>query len=139
MQYEKWLELVGTEGFWGGVFASILAAAIVGVALFIFKNSLKILIDRREKGRREEEIFQTALEISSPYAPFAFGIVQGRALRYFLIAVFIAYVGDIMGLFWPLNIGFYALALIYIGFGIRWFFKIEKRGMEILSKIGNRR
>lgn len=133
MDLDNLFELVKTEGFWGGVLASILATGIVTVLALIFRNSIRTLVEQRKKGRLEDELFDDALKLSSPYAPFAFGVVQGRALRYFLIAVFIAYIGDIMGLFWPINIVFYIFSLFYILQGLRWFYRIEKRAMEILD------
>ena len=132
MSYEGWLELIGSEGFWGGVLASILAAIVIGIAGYIFRNSIRAFSQRQKQSRKENEIFESALSLSSPFAPFAFGVVQGRALRYFVVAVFIAYVGDILGIFWPLNIGIYCISLVFIFQSLRWFFKIEKRAMEIL-------
>lgn len=132
MSYEGWLELIGSEGFWGGVLASILAAIVIGIAGYIFRKSIRAFSEKQEQNRKENEIFESALSLSSPFAPFAFGVVQGRALRYFVVAVFIAYVGDILGVFWPLNIGIYCISLIFIFQSLRWFFKIETRAMEIL-------
>lgn len=132
MSYEGWLGLIGSEGFWGGVLASILAAIVIGIAGYIFRKSIRAFSERQEQSRKENEIFESALSLSSPFAPFAFGVVQGRALRYFVVAVFIAYVGDILGVFWPLNIGIYCISLIFIFQSLRWFFKIETRAMEIL-------
>ena len=99
MSYEGWLELIGSEGFWGDVLASIFAVIVIGIAGYIFRNSIRAFSQRQKQSRKENEIFESALSLSSPFAPFAFGVVQGRALRYFVAAVFIAYVGDILGIF----------------------------------------
>jgi hypothetical protein len=133
MDLDAWPKIIDKGDFWTGVLASVVAAAIVGIIVYIFKNSLSIFAKQRAIGRKENEIFESALNVSSPYAPFAFGVVQGRALRYFLTAVFIAYVGDILGEIYPFNLVFYLISLYFIFLGLRWFFRIEKRAMEILN------
>lgn len=134
MSNDQWADIVISKSFWVGVLSSAAAAALVGVIVYMFRNSFGILKRQRERGRRENETFDAAMRLSSPYVSFAFGVVQARALRYFLTAVFIAYVGDIAGEFInPFNILIYIIALYYIFLGLKWFFKIEKRGLDILS------
>ncbi len=133
MNTDKWLTLVGTEGFWGGVLASILASMILVILGFIFKNTLSAVSEQRKQSKEENEIFNEALKLGSPYAPFAFGVAQGRALRYFVIAVFVAYIGDILGIFWPLNIAMYCFSLVFLLQSLRWFYRIEERAKQILK------
>ena len=135
MTLEQWRNVLGSENFWSGVFASMLAAAIVAVLVFIFRNSFSMLKERRERGRRENEIFDSALRLSSPYAPFAFGAVQGKALRYFVSAVFFAYIGDIFSVLYPVNNLIYVIALYYVYLSLKWFFKIERRAVEIINSV----
>ena len=133
MDSNNWLTLIGTEGFWGGVLASIMAAIILGIAGFLFRNTFKAISEQRKQSQEESQIFDEALKLGSPYAPFAFGVAQGRALRYFVVAVFIAYIGDILGIFWPLNIAMYCLSLVFLFQSLRWFYRIEERAKSILK------
>jgi len=135
MNYEKWLEIVQSENFWGGVFASILAAVIVGIVLYVFRNTIKFTVESKKRREAQRKTFEAALEGSSTHAPFAYGVAQAIALRHFVVAVFIAYIGDIMGIFWPINIAFYALALVFVWFSLKWFFKIEKSALKSFEKI----
>ncbi|MBE1293811.1 MAG: hypothetical protein GJ677_15115 [Rhodobacteraceae bacterium] len=133
MNTDSWLTLVRSEGFWGGVLASILAAIILGIAAFIFRNTLRAVTEQRKQSREESQVFDEALKLGSPFAPFAFGVAQGRALRYFVVAVFIAYIGDILGIFWPLNIAMYCFSLVFLFQSLRWFYRIEDRAKQILK------
>ncbi|KQT42028.1 hypothetical protein ASG43_17275 [Aureimonas sp. Leaf454] len=133
MAYQNWTALFASEGFIGGVLASILAAIIVSILLFISRNALSASRKTLIRSKQAQDLFEGALKASSPYAPFAFGIAQSRAIRYFLIAVFVAYLGDMFGIVWPLNIAFYAAALAFIGKALTWCYRIERRAMEIIS------
>lgn len=135
MTPEKLGKIFESENFWVGVLGSMLAAVILAIIVFIFRNSIRLFLERRNKGNEESDTFDSALSLSSPYAPFAFGVVQGRALRYFLTAVFIAYVGDILQIFYPFNLLVYLVSLYYIYLGLKWFFRIERRALEIINSI----
>lgn len=135
MNYEHWLEIAQSENFWGGVLASILAASIVGIVIFMFRNTVKLTVENRKKSALQRKTFEDALDGSSNHAPFAYGVAQAIALRNFVIAVFIAYIGDIMGIFWPTNIVFYVISLAFIWSSLKWFFKIEKSALKVFEKL----
>lgn len=133
MDNENWLNLIGTQAFWGGVLASIMAAIILWGAGFIFRNTFEAVSETRKQSQEEHKIFDEALKLSSPYAPFAYGVVQGRALRYFITAVFIAQIGDALGFIWPFNIVLYCLSFIFLFQSLRWLYRIEEQAKQILK------
>jgi hypothetical protein len=125
--------LSADPAFWTGVASSVVAATILGIVAYIFRNSFAILSQQRAKSKKNSEAFVQALDKSSPYAPFAFGVAQGRGLRHFLTAAFFAYVGDILSMTYPANLLVYFISLAYVFFGLRWFFLIERKALEIIN------
>ncbi|HEX8257363.1 MAG TPA: hypothetical protein VF589_07000 [Allosphingosinicella sp.] len=128
------MQIASGKDFWVGASSSIVGASIIGIVVYVFRNALSLSRAQREKRRLEDQIFEQALDSSHSLAPFAYGIVQARALRYFLLAVFVAYVGDILSFLWPFNSIAYVLSLWFIFQGLRWLYKIEKSAMKFLRR-----
>ncbi|NGQ90173.1 hypothetical protein G5V65_04640 [Rhodobacter sp. HX-7-19] len=132
--FAQYLSAEELKGVWIGVASSILAAAIIGSFLYVFRTSVATWRTKSEQERRKDEKFEAALSSASHFAPFAFGIAQARALRLFFIAVIIAYVGDLLGLFYPANLVLYAVALVYLVSALRWMNKVERKALDIIDK-----
>lgn len=134
MELGKLFALVGTEGFWGGVLSSIVAALILAIFGIIFRHGIMSARHSWKRRRDEGEMFNNAMNVSSPYAPFAFGVAQGRALRLFITAVFVAYIGDILSAFiFPFSTLAYVAALAFLFMSLQWFYRIERRAAAIFS------
>lgn len=130
----EWLTATDVKGFWLGVVASILATAIVASLLYIFRSSFEIWRKQSDENRLKSSSFENALSAASPYAPFAFGIAQGRALRLFFIAAVFALIGAVLSDFiYPLEGVLYAVALLYVVAALRWMNKIEQKALEIIQ------
>ena len=136
---DSWIALATGQDFWAGVLASMVAAAIIAILIRIFRSSLENVRQYAERGKEEGRAFEEALSLSGPYAPFAFGVAQGRGLRMFVTAVVIAYVGEILGNFiWPFHVVLYFISLIYLYLSLGWFAKIEKKALSILRETEGR-
>jgi membrane protein YqaA with SNARE-associated domain len=109
--------IAAREDFWVGAISSMVATMIVAIVVYVFRRSLALTQAQRDRRREDDELFEQALDGSNELAPFAYGVVQARALRYFLLAVFVAYVGDIFGIFWPFNSFIYLISLASFGRG----------------------
>ncbi|HEX8573932.1 MAG TPA: hypothetical protein VF759_14400 [Allosphingosinicella sp.] len=135
---QSFFDILSGREFWVGASSSIVGAMIIAIAVYAFRRSLAITQAQRVQRRRENELFERALGASSEIAPFAYGVVQARALRYFLLAVFVAYIGDILDVLWPANGAFYIISLAFIGQGLRWFYKIERNAIQIFERAEQR-
>jgi hypothetical protein len=125
---------VNLDGFWSGVLASLVAMALAWIGGLLLKNSFKSIQEQREAGKRDSQVLESAMDSPTQYSMFAYGVAQARSLRFFLTAVFIAYMGDIFSPIYPVNLAFYALSLLFIFNALRWLLKIERFGLAILRE-----
>jgi hypothetical protein len=126
--------IIAGKDFWVGASSSIVGALILGIIAYAFRKSLALTKAQRDRTRQEDELFKNALRASSPLTPFAYGVVQARALRHFLLAVFVAYVGDVLDVFWPFNSIMYLISLIFMSQGLRWFYEIERNAISVFQR-----
>jgi hypothetical protein len=140
MNESTWIEFLQTKAFWGGVLASIVAACVVAIFVYIFRNAIETTIEKRKRGKEIDQVFSTSLHLGDRHAPLAFIAVQSRALRYFVIAIFVAYIGDILeGFIWPFNATLYCVSLFLIWKSLDWFYRIERRARDILPSLQEER
>lgn len=134
MSQEEFLTALESRDLWLGVAGSTISTALVAFLAFAFQGSLKLYF--QFSGEKEKnEAFEQSLNSSSPLAPFAFGIVQAKALRLFFMAVFFAYISDLFGLIlWPINLMGYIVSLWFLFLALKWLNKLEGRALELLRK-----
>ena len=137
MTIAEWYDTI--PQFWRDL-GLLALGGVIGPTLFaIFRLSGMQVSGSWRNVRERWTKFETALDSSELTAPFAFGVVQGFALRYFLVAVSLAYIGDILSFMIPaVSLVFWFLALCFVLVGVRLFLKIERRALEMLSEVDGR-
>ena len=134
MDMEELVSNASSIQFILGFFSSITATIVIVILSFIFKKSIDQYINQSKENKRRTKLVEESLDSTSPYAPFAFGVAQSFSLKYFIIAVFLAYIGDIAQMLYPFNILFYIISLFFIWRSIYWLYKIEEKAIKIFGE-----
>lgn len=129
----EWMTLIRTDGFWGGVASSIFATVVLAILATFARTTFAAANKRNDKEKRFEDMVVSALNLGGTVSNAAIAFSNARCLKYFLMAVFVAYVGDVLGVIWPFNIFLYAGSLVFIWFGLRWAIRVEKVSSDALS------
>ena len=127
--------LLSREDLWIGVMGGVIATMLVGVIVYAFRSSFRAIGTSFSKGAQNDKVINDSLEDSGPYAAFAYGIAQARALRFFILAMLLAAIGDSqIGWFLaPLNFVMAIASVVFLFLAFKWLNKIETKGINILQ------